>query len=91
MREKLRFDVAPELPAPHVDAAVRGPRLGVARRAALFGVPVGQVVRRVRVDEMHRQRRVEAVVRVGGIVCDAAAEAVARLDDRDLEPPFGHA
>ena len=91
MREELRFDVAPEFPAPHVDAAVGGPRLGVARRAALPGIPVGQVVRRVRVDEMHRQRRVEPVVRVGGVVGDAAAEAVARLDDRDLEPPFGHA
>ena len=97
MAAKLLFDVAPELAAPRVESAVRAQHLrdlGIARirvphRASPFGVPAGQVARGVGIDEMDLQRRVEPVVRIVGIVGDAAAGPFARLDDGDVEGPFG--
>ena len=89
MAAKLLFDVAPEFTAPRVESAVRAQGLRIIPRNASFGVPAGQVVRRVRIDEMDLQRRVQPVVRVGGIVGDAAAGPFARLDDGDVERPSG--
>ena len=89
MAAKLLFDVAPEFAAPRVESAVRARGVRVARRTAPFGVPAGQVARRVRIDEMDLQRRVQPVVRVFGIVGDAAAGPFARLDDGDVERPSG--
>ena len=90
MAAKLLFDVAPEFAAPRVEIAVRAHCLGIDRlRTAPFGVPAGQVVRRVGIDEMDLQRRVEPVVRVVGVVGDAAAGPFARLDNHDVERPSG--
>ena len=91
MGAQLLFDIAPEFAALRVEIAVRAKGFGIARRAALFGIPMRQVVRRVRIDEMNLQRCIEAVVRVFGVVGDAAAGPFARLDEVDVKRPSGHA